>query len=289
MAEKHKSKYKKPENKKPTYRKDLKDYTLDDKDGKLNPRTTGDKQLNVLRKTDKEMQDDGKMYPTYANDDRLYKDIEDGDYDPKTAAKRLKKRQDDEEKSVKDVLKDKIENLTREGKERLVREYVRRKIAKVLNEQPAPAPDEPAEEPVDPAAAPADPNAAPADAAAPTDPAAAPADPNAAASTPPAPATPTPPATPPATPEAPAEPPKTDAEQQEATNILAVKKWLDFLKTKQKKGPLSLTKNAISPLASMIKKLSPEDAELAKKLAIRQINNITIVSSEDDVETDTES
>ena len=289
MAEKHKSKYKKPENKKPTYRKDLKDYTLDDKDGKLNPRTTGDKQLNVLRKTDKEMQDDGKMYPTYANDDRLYKDIEDGDYDPKTAAKRLKKRQDDEEKSVKDVLKDKIENLTREGKERLVREYVRRKIAKVLNEQPAPAPDEPADEPVDPAAAPADANAAPADAAAPTDPAAAPADANAAASTPPAPATPTPPATPPATPEAPAEPPKTDAEQQEATNILAVKKWLDFLKTKQKKGPLSLTKNAISPLASMIKKLSPEDAELAKKLAIRQINNITIVSSEDDIETDTES
>ena len=293
MAEKHKSKYKKPENKKPTYRKDLKDYTLDDKDGKLNPRTTGDKQLNVLRKTDKEMQDDGKMYPTYANDDRLYKDIEDGDYDPKTAAKRLKKRQDDEEKSVKDVLKDKIENLTREGKERLVREYVRRKIAKVLNEQPAPAPDEPADEPADPAAAPADANAAPADAAAPTDPAGAPADANAdanaAASTPPAPATPTPPATPPATPEAPAEPPKTDAEQQEATNILAVKKWLDFLKTKQKKGPLSLTKNAISPLASMIKKLSPEDAELAKKLAIRQINNITIVSSEDDIETDTES
>ena len=147
--EKHKSKYKKPENKKPTYRKDLKDYTLDDKQGKLNPKTTGDKQLNVLRKTDKEMQDDGKMYPTYANDDRLYKDIEDGDYDPKTAAKRLKKRQDDEEKSVKDVVKDKIENLTREGKERLVREYIRRKISKILNEQPTPE-----EEPEDPNAVP---------------------------------------------------------------------------------------------------------------------------------------
>ena len=151
MAEKHKSKYKKPENTKPTYRKDLKDYTLDDKAGKLNPRTTGDKQLNVLRKTDKEMQDDGKMYPTYATDDRLYKDIEDGDYDPKTAAKRLKKRQDAEEKLTKDVLKDKIENLTREGKERLVREYIRRKIAKVLNEQPTPSAEEPVEEPVDPA------------------------------------------------------------------------------------------------------------------------------------------
>jgi hypothetical protein len=196
MAEKHKSKYKKPENSKPTYRKDLKDYTLDDKAGKLNPRTTGDKQLNVLRKTDKEMQDDGKMYPTYANDDRLYKDIEDGDYDPKTAAKRLKKRQDDEEKDVKDVLKDKIENLTREGKERLVREYIRRKIAKVLKEQTepeAPAEETPAAE--TPAAeapaaeAPADPAAAPTDAAAPAppaDPATPPADPAAAATPAPA-------------------------------------------------------------------------------------------------------
>ena len=289
MAEKHKSKYKKPENKKPTYRKDLKDYTLDDKDGKLNPRTTGDKQLNVLRKTDKEMQDDGKMYPTYSNDDRLYKDIEDGDYDPKTAAKRLKKRQDDEEKSVKDTLKDKIENLTREGKERLVREYIRRNIVKLLKEQPTPPAEEPVEEPVDPAAPPVDPAAAP-----PTD-TATPPPPTDTATPPPPTDTATPPTpppaapTPPAPPAADAKPPKTDAEQQEATNILAVKKWLDFLKTKQKKGPLSLTKNAISPLASMIKKLSPEDAELAKKLAIRQINNITIVSSEDDIETDTES
>ena len=289
MAEKHKSKYKKPENKKPTYRKDLKDYTLDDKDGKLNPRTTGDKQLNVLRKTDKEMQDDGKMYPTYANDDRLYKDIEDGDYDPKTAAKRLKKRQDDEEKSVKDTLKDKIENLTREGKERLVREYIRRNIVKLLKEQPTPPAEEPVEEPVDPAAPPVDPAAAP-----PTD-TATPPPPTDTATPPPPTDTATPPTpppaapTPPAPPAADAKPPKTDAEQQEATNILAVKKWLDFLKTKQKKGPLSLTKNAISPLASMIKKLSPEDAELAKKLAIRQINNIAIVSSDDDDETETES
>jgi len=292
MAEKHKSKYKKPENSKPTYRKDLKDYTYDDKDGKLNPRTTGDKQLNVLRKTDKEIQDDGKMYPTYATDDRLYKDIEDGDYDPKTAAKRLKKRQDAEEKSAKDVLKDKIENLTREGKERLVREYIRRNIVKILKEQPTPPAEEPIDEPVDPAAAPVDPAAAPADpaaapvdpAAAPTDPAAAPADPTAAPAAPADPAAATPATPAPAAPETPAAPPKTDAEQQEAVNIIAVKKWLDFLKTKQKKGPLSLTKNAISPLASMIKKLSPEDAELAKKLAIRQINNITIVSNDEDAE-----
>ena len=280
--EKHKSKYKKPENKKSTPRKDLKDYTLDDKSNGLNPFTTGDKHLGVLRKTDKEMQDDGKMYPTYNADDRLYKDLEDAEYDPKTAAKRLKKRQDNEEKNVKDVLKDKIENLTREGKERLVREYIRRKISKILNEQPTPEeePEDPnAAPPAPEAPAPEDPNAAPE----------APAPPPAAAPTPEAPTPEAPaPEVPAETLEAPAttpEPAKTDAEQQEAINILAVKKWLDFLKLKQKKGPLSLTKNAISPLASMIKKLSPEDAELAKKLAIRQINNITIeLADESDTE-----
>lgn len=283
MAKQHTSKHKKPENSKPTYRKDLKDYTLNDKVGSMNPYTTGDKQLNVLRKTDKKMQDDGKMYPTYSNDDRLYKDLEDGNYDPKTAAKRIKKRQDDEEKSVKDVLKDKIENLTREGKERLVREYIRRNIVKILKEQPTPE-EEPAveEPPVDPAATtpPAEP--APAEPAA-ADPAAA-TTPPADATTPPADST-TPPAdaaATPAPPAAPVEPTKTDAEQQAAENIVAVKKWLDYLKIKQKKGPLSLTKNAISPLATMIKNLSPEDAELAKKLAIRQINNITIESSDDE-------
>jgi len=180
MAEKHKSKYKAPKDleksQKPKTRKDLKDYTTDDKDGGLNPKSTKEKQLNVLRKTDKAVQDDGKMFPKYKDDDRLYKDIEDGDYDPKTAAKRLKKRQDAEEKDVKDVLKDKIENLTREQKERLVREYVRRKIVKVLREQEeteeTPAPE--AEAPMD-AAAPTD-TAAPApDAAAPAPDASAPA------------------------------------------------------------------------------------------------------------------
>jgi hypothetical protein len=174
MAQKHKSKYKTPKDfeksQKPKPRKDLKDYTEDDKKGALNPRSTGDKQLNVLRKTDKAVQDDGKMFPKYNDDDRLYKDIEEGDYDPKTAAKRLKKRQDTEEKEVKDVLKDKIENLTREQKERLVREYVRRKIQKVLFEQKATAPEE---EPAAPETPPADaaapaPETPPADAATPS-------------------------------------------------------------------------------------------------------------------------
>ena len=180
MAQKHKSKYKAPKDleksQKPKPRKDLKDYTHDDKPGALNPKSTGDKQLNVLRKTDKEMVDDGKMYVKYNEDDRLYKDIEEGEWDPKTAAKRLKKRQDAEEKETADVLQDKIENLTREQKERLVREYVRRKIVKVLLEQPTPPEEEtPTEEPAaEPAAEPveepvAEPAAAPAADTMPTD------------------------------------------------------------------------------------------------------------------------
>jgi hypothetical protein len=147
MAEKHKSKYKKPENTKYKTRKDLKDYTTDDKKGGLNPKSTGEKQTNVLRKTDKEVVDTGDMYVKYNADDRLYKDIEDGEYDPKHAAKILKKRQDKDEKDNEQNIKDKIENLTREGKERLVREYIRRKIERVLLEQPTAAePEEPVED-----------------------------------------------------------------------------------------------------------------------------------------------
>ena len=195
MAEKHKSKYKKPENTKYTSRKDLKDYTEDDKKGGLNPKSAGEKQSNVLRKTDKEVVDTGDMYVKYNADDRLYKDLENGEYDTKHAAKVLKKRQDADEKANAKNVKDKIENLTREGKERLVREYVRRKI-NVLLEQPTPAPtpeEEPAPDPnaapaPDPMAAPApDPTATPAPA---PDPTAAP-DPNAAPAPASAPITPT--------------------------------------------------------------------------------------------------
>ncbi len=150
--EKHKSKYKRPENTKYKSRTDLKDYTEDDKKGGLNPKSVGEKQSNVLRKTDKEVVDTGDMYVKYNADDRLYKDLEDGDYDPKHAAKVLKKRQDKDEKDNAKNIKDKIENLTREQKERFVREYVRRKI-NILVEQPtAPAPkEEPAPEETAPA------------------------------------------------------------------------------------------------------------------------------------------
>jgi hypothetical protein len=138
--------YKKPENTKYKSRKDLKDYTMDDKKGGMNPKSAGEKLPNLLRKTDKDVVDDGTYDVKWNADDRLYKDLEDGEYDPKTALKRLKKRQDTDEKESSDQLKDKIENLTREGKERLVREYIRRKIEKVLIEQEIP--EEPVEEPV---------------------------------------------------------------------------------------------------------------------------------------------
>lgn len=185
MAEKHKSKYKAPKDleksQKPKARKDLKDYTLDDKDEKLNPKSTKEKQTNVLRKTDKEVVDTGDMFVKYNADDRLYKDIEDGEYDPKHASKVLKKRQDKDEKDNEKNIKDKIENLTREGKERLVREYIRRKIERILieAEQEEPTLEEPATEepPVeDPFAAAPTPTDTPAPAPAPADVATPPAD-----------------------------------------------------------------------------------------------------------------
>ena len=156
MAQKHKSKYKAPKDleksQKIQSRKDLKDYTSDDKDGKLNPKSTKQKQLNVLRKTDKEVVDTGDLYIKYNADDRLYTDLEDGDWEPKHAAKVLKKRQDKDETDNKKNIKDKIENLTREQKERLVREYVRRKIYNVLIEQEEKPEDPLAAEPAEPAA-----------------------------------------------------------------------------------------------------------------------------------------
>jgi len=246
--EKHKSKYKKPENSKPTSRKDLKDYTMDDKSNGLNPFTTGDKHLGVLRKTDKEMQDDGKMYPTYNADDRLYKDLEDADYDPKTAAKRLKKRQDDEEKNTSAVLKDKIENLTRESKELLVREYIRRKISKILAEQPTPEASAPEEEPAVPEAAPEAPPAPEAAPEAPPAPEAAPEAPPAPEATP-APAAPAAPTTEPPAPEKKLDP--------EAIDLLAVTRFSKHMS--EETGNIARIKTLAKVLNSTFKEAEPED------------------------------
>jgi hypothetical protein len=263
MAERHKSKYKTPKDfeksQKPKLRKDLKDYTADDKKGGMNPKTTGDMQHNVLRKRDKQMQDDGKLYPTYNDDDRLYKDIEDGDYDPKTAAKRLKKRQDTEEKETADVLQDKIENLTREQHERLVREYVRRKIVKIIKEQGEPAPADAPEAPAPEAPAPEAPasEAPPAGAPSPEAPAAA----GAAPATPPPAPTPAPPAPEAPTPDAAAKP---DADKEAEKEISPeTKQALDvdrFVKHLNKQdGNIAKVKDILKVLNLATKDLDPAD------------------------------
>ena len=263
MAEKHKSKYKKPENTKYKSRKDLKDYTMDDKDGKLNPYSTKEKLSNVLRKTDKTVQDDGNYDVKYNSDDRLYKDLEDGEYDAKHAAKILKKRQDNEEKETSAVLKDKVENLTREQKERLVREYVRRTIVKQLIEQE----DKETEEP-DPAAPPTtDPAAAPApDAPAP--------DPNAAPPAEPAPAPPAEPA--PAAAAPPTEPaedtPEDKAKEKIAKQKIALKYWEEMLSDQT--GPNSLVDTGFDPLAKALGNLDVKDLKLAKIMILRRLAKI---------------
>ena len=236
----------------------------------MNPKSTKDKQLNVLRKTDKAVQDDGKMLPTYNAEDRLYKDLEDGEWDPKTAAKRLKKRQDAEEKQVEDVLQDKIENLTREQKEILVREYIRRKIAKVLREQAetpeeeAPVEELPAEEP---AAAPAEPTAEPA----PTD-AAAPAPMDATTATAPAATDTAAPAPEASAEETPAEPEKElDPAAEEA---LAIQKFVNHLREKEV-GNIYRIKAFSKVMNALMKDAEPEDRNnfytLLRQLAITKL------------------
>jgi len=295
MAEKHKSKYKKPENKKPTYRKDLKDYTEDDKKGGMNPFSTDKKQDLVARKTDKPVVDDAEnLVPKMTDKDRLYKKVEDGNYDQKHAAAVLRKRQETDTKeyleSLEDIdhgvttpeLQERIKRLTPKQKDQLIREYIRRKIVQVLNEQPKPG--DTAEDPNAVTDVPAEPiDAAAATDAVPTD--EVPADDTVAApapSTPPAPTAP-PAATTPTQPAAPATEP-TDPETEKAKKITAIADWIKFLKKKQEKGPSTLVQTALSPLSAIIKNLDPKDLERAKKLAIRQIANIQAVDNSEEEE-----
>ena len=231
---------------------------MDDKDGKSNPKSSGEKLPIILRKTDKEVIDNGNLVPKYEADDRLYKDLEDADYDSKTALKRLTKRQNDEAKDVKDVIKDKIENLTREQKERLVREYIRRKIEKVLYEQEEKPEDAPAEE------APEAPTPeAPAPETTPTAP-------EAAAETP-APETPT------EEPAPTAEPVADNAEKEldpEAKEALAVQRFVDHLKGET--GNIARIKAISKVINATMREAEPEDYtnfyELLRSLAINKLS-----------------
>ena len=296
MAEKHKSKYKTPKDfeksHKPKLRKDIKDYTHDDKSGGLNPFATGEVQKKVARKNDKAVQDDGKMFPKYADKDRLY-NPQTAKYDPKHASKVLNTRQKvDSDEYLEKLelidhgattaeLQEKINKLSVSQKERLIREYLRRKILKVLKEQTEEPADKEEPETAEVPDAPAEPPATPEPAAEPPAPASpAPASPAPAAPAPAAPTPAEPAATDTTTPADTKEPGeadvKKDVEQQEAENILAVKNWLEFLKQKQQRGPKSIVSAAISPLAKLITKFAPEELERAKNLAIRQIRSIKL-------------
>ena len=229
MAEKHKSKYKAPKDleksQKPKARKDLKDYTTDDKKGKMNPKSNEDTIPNLLRKTDKPFVDDGTYDVKWNADDRLYDDLENGDYDPKKALKKLKKREDKEEKEVtkdkkanltKESLRDRIKKLTVEQKEALIKEYIRRKVRTAfLNEQDKPADTEVAEpETIEPAEVPTPGSVTEPAAAAPA----------------PAPATtPEPTKTPAVEPES----PESIETEKQAKETVAVSKYVDSLKAEE--------------------------------------------------------
>jgi hypothetical protein len=203
------------------------------------------------------------MYVKYNADDRLYKDVEDGEYDPKHAAKVLKKRQDDGEKASEKNLKDKVYNLTREQKERLVREYIRRKITKVILE---------AEGDIDPAAE-EDPLAATDATATPMpDAAAAPTDMPTPAPTAPVPATEPTPAAPVA---------EVPAEEQQAINV---KKYVDSIKAA---GTINQVKSILQVSKDLTAEVEPADKLNYYKLLMRaakehviKLSNASSVSDE---------
>jgi hypothetical protein len=186
------AKYKHPKNEKHKARKDLKDYTIDKEVEGMVPNASGEPMPEVPRKDDKEVIDDvDNMVPKVKDSDKIYvtKELQDGDPKmPSNALKTLVKNQEDDAKELIDTLSKKdggymtqIEKLTKEQKEKLVKEIVRRKVVKFLSEQEDNEPDnveqpteEPAEEPLadtpEPPAAPEAP-AEPADAPAPEPPA----------------------------------------------------------------------------------------------------------------------
>ena len=142
MAEKHKSKYKAPKDfekslKTPT-RKDLKDYTHDDKDGGLNPYSTKEMQYIVQRKVDKEVIDNiQNMVPEIKH--RVYQDVKTGKYSQKEAKKIFKKLQIEDSESYLEPAQSIEEGVIAMSlQEKKLRSFIRKKIAKVLLEQPSP-------------------------------------------------------------------------------------------------------------------------------------------------------
>jgi hypothetical protein len=188
MAEKHKSKYKAPKDEaksqKPETRKDMMDYTAEDAPNMVPDGVKG-VQPNVPRKYATDVIDNiENMVPEIK--DRLYKKIEDGEYSAADARKLFDKLQiKDAEEFLKKLeridhgaitnsmvkpeneekLQEQIDSLSAENKERLLREYVRRKIAIMIREQgsgPSAKPTKDSESSETPEPAPAAPEPAPA-------------------------------------------------------------------------------------------------------------------------------
>jgi len=157
------SKHKQPKNEKHKARKDLKDYTIDKEVEGMVPNASGEPMPEVPRKDDKEVIDDVEnMVPNVKDSDKIYvtKELQDGDSKmPANALKTLVKNQEEDAKELIDTLSKKdggymtqIEKLTKEQKEQLVKEIVKRKVVKFLSEQENKETDDieqPTEEPVE--------------------------------------------------------------------------------------------------------------------------------------------
>ena len=135
------SKHKLPKNAKHQPRKDLKDYTIDKEVEGMVPNASGKPMPEVPRKDDKEVIDDVEnMVPKVKDSDKIYitKELQDGDPKmPSHALKTLVKNQEEDAKELIDTLSKKdggymtqIEKLTKEQKEKLVKEIVKRKVVK---------------------------------------------------------------------------------------------------------------------------------------------------------------
>jgi hypothetical protein len=298
MAEKHKSKYKAPKDfeksQKPKTRKDLKDYTHDDKNGGLNPHSTGEIQDLVPRKTDKLVIDDVKnMVPEIKH--RVYQDVKTGKYSPKEAKKIFKKLQIEDTEGYLDKLenidhgvttspiKEQLSRLTTEQKELALRKYLRAKIAEsirssYLNEQPAPTeePDTNAPtdvEPIDATATPTPTDSAPIDPTA-TDATATPPAPTATTTStpPPAPVDTTSTSTPADTQAEPEKPEEMSAEEKAKIEIEKQKQakksfYASLEGLKSADTVIQYVEFGLEPLIKSMRSLSPDKFKMAKSAA----------------------
>ena len=140
------AKHTQPKNEKHKSRKDLKDYTNDKEVQGMVPNASGEPMPNVDRKINyDDIIDIENMVPDVKDANKVYvtKQMEDGD--PKRPANSLKtfvKNQEEDAEELIHTLSKKdggymsqIKKLTKEQKEKLVREIVKRKVTKFLSEQ----------------------------------------------------------------------------------------------------------------------------------------------------------